>query len=110
MLIKKGRSSICRELGNYLVPKVICALVKADITKKHQQRSCSCFHWLSDGGDCCVKCWDTLLAEMIVEHRIEIIVRQGKERKEQLALKTSACLKLDLETLNEIKMLNVNES
>jgi len=46
---------------------------------------------------------------MIVERRVEIIVRQGKERKEQLALKTSTWLRLELETLKKIKMLNVNE-
>lgn len=109
MFIKKRRTSICRELGNYLVPKVMCALVRADITKKHQQRSWSCFRWLSVGEDCCVTCWDTPLAEIIVEHRVEIIVRQGKERKEQLALKISTWLKLELKTLKEIKMLNVNE-
>ena len=106
MFIKKGRSSICRY---YLVPKVMCALVQADVTKIHQQRSWSCVHWLSGGGDCCVKCWDTLLAEMIVERGVEIIVRQGKERKKQSALKTSTWLKLERETLKEIKMLNVNE-
>lgn len=54
-------------------------------------------------------CSDTPVAEIIVEHRVEIIVRQGKERKEQLALKISTWLKLELKTLKEIYMLNVNE-
>lgn len=80
MFIKKRRSSICRDLENYFVPKVTCALIRADMTKKYLPNVMEFFPWLSDGGDCYVKRWDTTLAEMIVEHRVE---SSGKERRER---------------------------
>lgn len=58
----------------------MCALIRADMTKKYLPKVMEFLPSLSDGGDCYVKCWDTTLAEMIVERRVELSGKESRER------------------------------